>query len=142
MRGLFLRQIICVLLLWAVVLAVLVRAQGAQKPEDSAAKNAGSGEQKAFVAGKDGTTIPLCYYMPHPPYTAEARAAKFQGLVLVEVVVSLDERITNARILKSPGLGLNESVLKTLETWKCKPATREGKPVAALVPIEIMFRLK
>ena len=74
--------------------------------------------------------------MPSPPYTKEARAAKFEGNVPVEGVV--DGRITNVRVLKSPGLGLDESVINTLKKWKCKPAKdRDGKPVPALVPFQI-----
>jgi len=80
--------------------------------------------------------------MPQPPYTKEARDAKFQGTVLVEGMVTLDERVTNLRIIKSPGLGLSESVLITIKAWKCKPATHDGKPVPALVPFEITFRMK
>jgi periplasmic protein TonB len=120
----------------------LIHAQAPEKPQDTATKNAGSGDQKEFVSGKDGTTIPSCYYMPHPPYTKEARDAKFQGTVLVQGIVTFDERLTSLRIVKSPGLGLSESVLTTLKKWKCKPATHDGKPVAALVSIEITFRLK
>ena len=80
--------------------------------------------------------------MPDPPYSKEAKAAKYEGTLVAEGIVTVGGRITNLRILKSPGLGLDESVLKTLKTWKCKPATHEGKPVAALVPFEITFRLK
>ena len=113
----------------------IVCAQTPQAPSDS-------GDAKPFISGKDGTSVPTCYYMPHPPYSNEAKAAKYEGTLLAEGIVTVDGRITNLRVLKSPGLGLDDSVLKTLKTWKCKPAIHEGKRVAALVPFEITFRLR
>jgi outer membrane biosynthesis protein TonB len=39
-------------------------------------------------------------------------------------------------------LGLDESIVKTLKKWKCKPAIGlGGKPVAVLVPFEFHFHL-
>lgn len=84
----------------------------------------------------------MCTYMPNPPYTKEARAAKVQGTVLVQGVVGLDGRITNVIVLRSPGSGLEESVIKTLKKWKCEPAKdRDGKPVPTTVPFQISFHL-
>ena len=86
--------------------------------------------------------MPKCTYMPSPHYTKEAKKAKVKGVVLVEGVVGLDGRITNLRVVKALGYGLDESALKTLKTWKCDPAIGpNGKPVPTLVPFEINFRL-
>ncbi len=60
--------------------------------------------------------------MPNPLSTKEAKAAKFEGAVLVEGVINLEGRITNTRVIKSPGLGLDDSVIQTLKTWRCVPA--------------------
>ena len=80
--------------------------------------------------------------MPAPPYSKEAKDAKWEGLVRAEAVINLDGSISNIRITKSPGLGLDESVTETLKKWKCQPAIGpQGKPVAALVPFEFRFRL-
>jgi periplasmic protein TonB len=87
--------------------------------------------------------MPSCYYMPNPPYTKEARAAKFQGIVRVEGTVMLDGKIRNLRILKTPGLGLDEPVQKTLMKWKCRPAIGpDGKPVPTTVTFEVNFSLR
>jgi len=80
--------------------------------------------------------------MPSPPYSKEAKAAKFQGIVLVEGVIMLDGKVERIRILKSPGMGLDDSVLKTMKKWKCNPAIGpSGKPVLTLVSFEIHFKL-
>lgn len=95
-----------------------------------------------FHAGVNGVGTPVCYYMPQPPYSDEARKAKYAGIVLVDVIVSVDGRVMPQHVLRSPGLGLDESVLTTLKTWKCKPAIGpSGKPVPVSVPIEVTFHL-
>lgn len=96
----------------------------------------------AFRAGVNGVGMPSCFYMPNPPYSDEARKAKYSGTVLVEAVVSVDGRVINPRVVKSPGLGLDESTINTLRTWRCKPANGpNGKPVPVQVPFEVTFHL-
>jgi protein TonB len=96
----------------------------------------------AFHAGVNGVGLPSCFYMPNPPYSEEARKAKYSGIVLVEAIVNLDGRLTNLRVIKSPGLGLDENTIQTLKTWRCKPAVGpNGKPVPTIVPFEVNFRL-
>jgi TonB family protein len=96
----------------------------------------------AFRAGVNGVGMPSCYYMPNPPYSDEARKAKYSGTVLVEAIVSVDGRVINPRVVKSPGLGLDESTVNTLRTWRCKPANGpNGKPVPVQVPFEVTFHL-
>jgi TonB family protein len=95
-----------------------------------------------FRAGVNGVGLPTCFYMPNPPYSDEARKAKYSGVVLVEAVITVDGRVTNPRVIKSPGLGLDESTTNTMRTWRCKPVTGpNGKPVPVLVPFEVTFRL-
>ena len=95
-----------------------------------------------FRAGVNGVGLPSCFYMPNPPYSDEARKAKYSGVVLVEAVITVDGRVTNPRVIKSPGLGLDESTTNTMRTWRCKPVTGpNGKPVPVLVPFEVTFRL-
>jgi periplasmic protein TonB len=96
----------------------------------------------AFHAGVNGVGMPSCFYMPNPPYSEEARKAKYSGIVLVEAVVNLDGHLSNLKLIKSPGLGLDENTLTTLKTWRCKAATGpSGKPVATIVTFEVNFRL-
>jgi periplasmic protein TonB len=88
-----------------------------------------------------GPASPSCFYMPNPAYTDEAKAAKFEGLILVGAVVQADGSVGNLQILKSPGLGMNEQVLKTMSVWKCIPAIENGIPLSTKVQFEINFHL-
>lgn len=89
-----------------------------------------------------GTSIPICVHCPTPSYTDKARAAKFEGAVVLGVVVTPDGQAGQIKVSQGAGLGLDESAIKTVKKWKFKPALGpDGNPVAVLVPIEVTFRL-
>jgi protein TonB len=95
-----------------------------------------------FRAGVNGVGIPVCFYQPPPEYSDEARKVKYQGAVVVEGVIGLDGKISNIRVVKGVGMGLDENAVTAVKTWRCKPAAGpSGKPVATIVPIEVTFRL-
>ena len=97
--------------------------------------------EKVYRAGVNGVTAASCFYMPNRPFTEAARKAKFSGRLVVEAAVGTDGAVKAARILKGAPYGVNDIVLKTVETWKCKPALLDEKPAATVVPFEITFRL-
>jgi periplasmic protein TonB len=95
-----------------------------------------------FRAGVNGVGSPSCFYMPNPPYSEEARKAKYSGVVLVDAVVTVDGRVTEPRVIKSPGLGLDDTTVNTMRTWRCKAALGpNGRPVPTRVQFEVNFRL-
>ena len=96
----------------------------------------------AFRAGVNGVGMPSCLYCPDPQYSDEARKAKYQGVVVLLVIITTDGRATNIQVLKSPGLGLDEKAVEAVRQWKFKPAPGPtGKIVPVQVPIEVTFRL-
>jgi protein TonB len=96
----------------------------------------------AFRAGVNGVGMPSCIYCPDPQYSDEARKAKYQGVVVLMVIITLDGRATNIQVVKSPGLGLDEKAIEAVRQWKFRPAVGPGgKSVPAQVPIEVTFRL-
>jgi protein TonB len=95
-----------------------------------------------FRAGTGGVGSPSCFYMPNPPYSEEARKAKYSGVVLVDAVVTVDGQVTQPRVIKSPGLGLDDTTVQTMRTWRCKAALGpSGRPVPTRVQFEVNFRL-
>jgi len=96
----------------------------------------------AFRAGVNGVGMPSCIYCPDPQYSDEARKAKYQGVVVLMVIITLDGRATNIQVVKSPGLGLDEKAIEAVRQWKFRPAVGPGgKSVPTQVPIEVTFRL-
>ena len=95
-----------------------------------------------FRAGLNGVGSPLCIYCPQPEYSDEARKAKYQGTVLLDVTVTADGRVLNPQVLKGPGLGLEEKAMAQVKNWKMRPAVGPGgKPVNCRVQIEVTFHL-
>jgi protein TonB len=95
-----------------------------------------------FRAGVNGVGSPACIYCPQPEYSDEARKAKYQGTVLLDVTVTADGRVINPVVIKGPGLGLEEKALVQVKNWKMRPAIGPGgKPVNCRVQIEVTFHL-
>jgi protein TonB len=95
-----------------------------------------------FRAGVNGVGSPVCIYCPQPEYSDEARKAKYQGTVLLDVTVTADGRVVSPVVIKGPGLGLEEKALAQVKNWKMRPAVGpSGKPVNCRVQIEVTFHL-
>jgi hypothetical protein len=96
--------------------------------------------ERVYQAGVRGVGFPMCFYMPNPPYTEDAREAQFIGAVMVEALVDLDGKAKPLQVVYGGPGGLGEVTRKTMETWKCRPALLDGKPVPTVVPFEVNFR--
>src|SRR5579862_8544034 len=96
----------------------------------------------AFRPGTGGVGYPSCIYCPEPQYSEDARKAKYQGTVVLNVIIQPDGHATNIEVVKGPGLGLEDKAVEAVRTWRFKPAIGpNGKPVATITPIEVTFRL-
>jgi len=95
-----------------------------------------------YRPGIGGVGEPHCIFCPDPRYSEEARKAKYQGTVLLELIVTPDGKAANLRVIKGLGLGLDEKAMETVREWVFKPALGPGgKPVAVLIRVEVVFRL-
>ena len=88
-----------------------------------------------------GVSAPRPIYDPEPEYSEEARRAKFQGDVVLWVVVGPDGTPRDVRVQRSLGMGLDQKAIATVRTWRFQPAMKDGHPVAVQVSIEVNFRL-
>ncbi len=86
-----------------------------------------------------GLSMPACFYMPNPPNTSESKAAHFDGAVLLLAIVGKDGQVVSPLVTKSPGMRLAESAIITMKTWKCRPASLDGKLVPFLIEFEVGF---
>jgi TonB family protein len=93
-----------------------------------------------YTAG-NGVSAPRAIYDPEPDYSDEARAAKYQGMVTLALVVRADGRPTNLRVARSLGMGLDEKALEAVRTWRFEPGRKDGRPVPVQIEVEVDFRL-
>ena len=75
-----------------------------------------------------------------PVYPEIARAAKIEGLVILEATI--DERgvVTDARVLRSVPL-LDAAALTALKQWRYTPTLLNGVPVRVLMTVTFRFSL-
>src|SRR5262249_57179747 len=88
-----------------------------------------------------GVSAPRAIYDPEPEFSEEARAAKYQGKVLLWVVIAADGRPRDMRVQRSLGMGLDEKAIAAVKTWRFEPAMKDGHPAAGQAYIEVNFRL-
>jgi protein TonB len=92
--------------------------------------------------GFGGASQPKLIYSPDPEFSEEARKAKYQGVVVLKVLVGADGRVHNAQVARSLGMGLDEKALETIRLWKFEPArVKDGRAVDVWANIEVNFRL-
>jgi len=88
-----------------------------------------------------GVSAPIVLSKKDPEYSEEARKAKFQGTVLLSIVVSTGGVAGDIKVVRSLGLGLDEKAVEAVRQWKFKPGYKDGKPVPVAATIEVNFRL-
>jgi periplasmic protein TonB len=93
-----------------------------------------------FQVGGD-VTKPIAIYAPEPQYSERAREAKYQGTDVLSIIVTADGGVEDVQVVRPLGLGLDQNAIKTVKTWKFRPAMRNGHPVPVQVEVEVTFRL-
>jgi TonB family protein len=88
-----------------------------------------------------GVTNPIPTYKPEPQYSEEATKAKWQGAVLVSVVIDETGKPINIKIIRPLGLGLDEKAIEAVSQWKFQPGMKDGVAVPVQAQIEVSFRL-
>jgi len=91
------------------------------------------------IGGDVSEPVPI--YEPDPEYSDAARKAKFQGTVVVGVIIGVDGHVYDPKILQPLGLGLDQKALEAVKLWRFEPAKKNGHPVRVAANIEVNFRL-
>jgi TonB family protein len=78
---------------------------------------------------------------PTPAYTDEARKARVEGEVLLEVVLEASGHVRVLRVVRGLGHGLDESAVRAAERINFKPAMRDGQPSDSTAVLHIIFQL-
>jgi periplasmic protein TonB len=86
--------------------------------------------------------IPLYLENPRPKYPELARRRRFQGTVIVEVLVKKDGTAGDVKVSKSSGhRSLDRAALEAVKKWIFKPGSENGRVVNMRVKIPVRFHL-
>ena len=75
-------------------------------------------------------------------YTEDARRNGLEGEVVMEIVITRSGSVSDVKVLKRLGGGLDERAIQAVRQWRFAPATRKGLPVDVLVEVAVEFKLR
>ena len=93
-----------------------------------------------------GVSAPVPVYKPEPEYPEEARLARYEGTVVIFVVIDAEGRPRGLKLMRPSPFGTDRAAIATLEKWRFRPGQKLGPvPMQTAVPvqatIEVNFRL-
>ncbi len=124
--------------------AELLFVPGVAAPTSKASSetaDAGDDSPNRMVRMRNGMSPPHITYHLEPEFSESARAARYQGTVILMLVVNKEGTPTNLRISQPIGCGLDEKAVQAVRNWKFAPAERDGVPVDADIAVEVDFHL-
>jgi TonB family protein len=99
-----------------------------------------AGSNGVYYPG-NGVSQPQLWRKVEPEYSEAARQAKLEGAVVLQMVIDPIGNPVNLRVIRSPGLGMDQKAVEAVGQWKFTPAYKDGRPVAIPVTVEVNFRL-
>lgn len=94
----------------------------------------------AKVAGQD-VPVPSRKKYVAPEYPMDAAAQGIRGIVILEVLIGEDGKVSASRITRSIQ-GLDEAATAAVKLWEYEPTKVAGQPVKVLLSQSITFALK
>jgi periplasmic protein TonB len=88
-----------------------------------------------------GVSQPVLLHKEEPEYSEEARKAKWQGTVEMQIVVDEHGMPKEMKVTRALGLGLDQKALEAVAKWRFKPGMKDGKPVPVIATVQVNFRL-
>lgn len=107
-------------------------------PEPAASSGPASPDIK-----ESGTDVPppKRTKMTPPTYPPEAQAQGIRGIVIVEIVIDTQGKVSSAQLVRSIP-GLDEAALGAVRTWEYEVTRVDGKPVPVRLRVPITFALR
>jgi TonB family protein len=100
---------------------------------------AGAGQEIVYEPG-GATTLPRVVKEVRPDYPSPDIPA--EGRVIMTCVVRSDGKVSDVTVTEPLEPRLDEAAVGALKQWEFAPGTRNGKPVAVRISVEMTFRRK
>jgi TonB family protein len=92
--------------------------------------------------GDKQVILPLLRYQPEAEFSDEARRLKRKGQtlsfkVVIGLVVDASGKPQDVCLTRSAGYGLDANAAKAVQRYQFEPATKDGKPVAYRISVQV-----
>lgn len=87
------------------------------------------------------TRDPQLIYKEEPEFSDEARKARHEGTVIIDLDIDANGRPVNIHVVRGLGMGLDERALAAVAHWKFRPAMAGDRAVAAPARVSVTFHL-
>jgi len=111
-------------------------------------RTAGFDRQASAPAQSSGAAVPMpadrpveIVFKPTPEYTDEARSARIEGTVTLDLEFTAAGDIRVVRVVRGLGHGLDEAAERAARRIRFKPAQSDGRNVDSRATVHITFRL-
>jgi TonB family protein len=97
--------------------------------------------EEPVVAGENGVTVPKKTKNVLPEYPPAAQARGQRGIVIVELVINPEGKVSSAQVIRSIP-PFDESALTAVRQWEYEATKVNGKPVSVKLTVPITFAMK
>ena len=88
-----------------------------------------------------GISPPRVIYQEEPEYTEKARKKNINGTVELSAVVDSTGNVRDVKVEHSLERSMDQSAISAVSKWRFEPGTKDGKPIAVKLNVEVDFRL-
>jgi TonB family protein len=85
---------------------------------------------------------PKLIHSVEPVYTAEAKAERIAGIVILETLINEQGTVDDVHVMKGLPHGLDQAAVDAVKQWRFEPASIDGKVVPVIFNLTINFRLE
>ena len=114
--------------------------------QDSAPVDLSGKDHAPICRGKESDvpgciTAPHATYSPDPKYPKNERKARHSGTVVLDLVVDADGLPRDVNVWHRLSPEFDEAAIDAVKTWKFSPATKDSRPIATQIKVEVNFHL-
>ena len=86
-------------------------------------------------------TAPSVISRTDPEYSDEARLARVQSQVVLDITVGEDGKARDIHVATGAGFGLDEQAIEAVKAWVFRPGAKDGNAVASKAQVELNFHM-
>jgi protein TonB len=101
----------------------------------------GGGYGGGIMSVGGGVMAPKLIHSVEAGFSPEAQAAKYQGIVAIQLIVDAQGNPEDIRVVRHLGMGLDEKAIEAVRQYKFKPAMFQGHAVPVQIVVDVDFHL-